>query len=339
MALRERSPIAAGVALATAAAIAFGITTPLVAQASAGLGPFTVSALLYAGAALLSFAAYPFVDCSGRRLARADSPRLALVALCGAVAAPVLYVAGLGRAGPTITSLVLNFEAVFTALFAWLLYREPIGPRVLVAMLLMLAGGVLMVEGRSEGAAPLLGVVSVVAATASWAADNGLSRRLAEVDPTDVVLAKCGLGAAATGALAFLTGEPAPASVASVALLTLGATGYGLSLRLYLLAQRRSGASARRAPGRSSRPAPSRAPRSPGCSAIAGERPRGSPRRPSSPASCSTRPSGTHISTSTGRPSTTTPIATAKATTTTITRGRPRGALPPSPPPLRRARP
>lgn len=242
MAEQKRSPIAAGVALAASAAVAFGITTPLVARTGAELGPFTVSALLYAGAALLSFASYPLVGRSGRRLVRADAPRVALVAIFGAVVAPVLYVAGLGRAGPTTTSLVLNFEAVFTALFAWLLYREPIGTRVLVAMLLMLAGGMLMVEGGSEGAAPLFGVLSVVAATASWAADNALSRALAEADPTDVVLAKCGLGAAATGTLAFLTGEPAPAGAASVALIALGGTGYGLSLRLYLLAQRRIGA-------------------------------------------------------------------------------------------------
>jgi drug/metabolite transporter (DMT)-like permease len=242
MAQQMRSPIAAGVALAASAAVAFGVTTPLVARAGTALGPFSVAALLYAGAALLSLASYPLVGRSGRRLARADAARLALVALCGAVVAPVLYVVGLGRAGPAATSLVLNFEAVFTALFAWLLYREPIGTRVLAALLLMLSGGMLMVEGGSGGAAPLLGVAAVVAATAGWAADNALSRALAEVDPTDVVLAKCGLGAAATGTLAFLTGEPAPASGALLSLLALGATGYGLSLRLYLLAQRRIGA-------------------------------------------------------------------------------------------------
>jgi drug/metabolite transporter (DMT)-like permease len=71
---------------------------------------------------------------------------------------------GLGRAGPTTTSLVLNFEAVFTALFAWLLYREPIGSRVLAAVLLMLAGGMLMVEGGVGGAAPLIGVIAAFAA-------------------------------------------------------------------------------------------------------------------------------------------------------------------------------
>jgi hypothetical protein len=37
-------------------------------------------------------------------------------------------------------------------------------------------------------------------------------------------------------------GEPMPSLVAAVALLAIGATGYGMSLRLYLLAQREFGA-------------------------------------------------------------------------------------------------
>lgn len=235
-------PIAAGVFLAAASAATFGLTTPFVGRAGAGLGPLTVAALLYAGAAAFSFAARAATRRSGRRLARADAPRLGLVALFGAVIAPSLFVVGLGRAGPTATSLVLNLEAVFTAFLAWLLYREPIGPRITVAMLLMLAGGALMAGGAGGGAASLVGILAVVAATASWAADNALARGLAEADPLDVVFAKGGLGAAMTGALAALVGEPAPSAGAAFALLALGASGYGLSLRFYLLAQRRIGA-------------------------------------------------------------------------------------------------
>lgn len=236
-----RHPVAAGVALALGAAVAFGLTTPLVALAGRGLGPLTTSALLYAGAVVLTGAARPFTERSGRGLARADLGSLGLVALCGAVVAPALYVSGLGRAGPTATSLVLNLEAVLTAAFAWLFYREALGPRVLLALGLMLVGGALAVEGGGGGASRL-GVVAVAGATAAWALDNALSRRLAEVDPSAVVAAKGALGAAATGILAAALGEPAPAPGAAVALLALGGTGYGLSLRLYLLAQRRIGA-------------------------------------------------------------------------------------------------
>jgi hypothetical protein len=56
------------------------------------------------------------------------------------------------------------------------------------------------------------------------------------------VLAKTALGASVTSAMALAWGEPLPALQAALALLAVGATGYGLSLRFYLLAQRSFGA-------------------------------------------------------------------------------------------------
>jgi hypothetical protein len=65
---------------------------------------------------------------------------------------------------------------------------------------------------------------------------------LAERDPGQVVLAKAALGVVATSVLAITFGEPWPAAPAALGLLVVGATGYGLSLRFYLLAQRAFGA-------------------------------------------------------------------------------------------------
>ena len=61
-------------------------------------------------------------------------------------------------------------------------------------------------------------------------------------DPGQVVLAKSGLGVVATFGLAWGFGETAPPLASAVALLAIGASGYGLSLRFYLLAQRTFGA-------------------------------------------------------------------------------------------------
>ena len=108
---------------------------------------------------------------------------------------------------------------------------------------LLLAGALLLVADQGlAGHAQLLGLVAVLAATVAWGVDNALSRGVAERDPAQVVLAKAALGAAATAALAFVSGEPAPAAGAVLALLAIGAAGYGLSLRFYLLAQRAFGA-------------------------------------------------------------------------------------------------
>jgi hypothetical protein len=53
---------------------------------------------------------------------------------------------------------------------------------------------------------------------------------------------KAALGACVTTALALAWGEPLPGWPAALVLLAVGATGYGLSLRFYLLAQRHFGA-------------------------------------------------------------------------------------------------
>jgi drug/metabolite transporter (DMT)-like permease len=85
--------------------------------------------------------------------------------------------------------------------------------------------------------------LAIAGATLGWALDNTLSRALAEHDPVVVVAGKGALGALLTAAVAFAVGAPRPDKMGPVLVLCLcGATGYGLSLRLYLLAQRHIGA-------------------------------------------------------------------------------------------------
>jgi drug/metabolite transporter (DMT)-like permease len=235
--------MATGVLLAVVAAVSFGVTTPVVAWAGRELGPLSTAALLYAGAAGAALLLRWSGRSSGAPLRRSDLGRVVAVAVFGAAIAPTCLAWGLQRAGATAGSLLLNLEAVFTVLLARAIYREPIGPRVAVAVLAMAAGGVaLTMETLSAASWGVLGAVAVAVATAAWALDNTLTRPLAEREPLDVVAAKGALGAALTGAAALVWGEPRPGLVPAAALIACGATGYGLSLRFYLLAQRRIGA-------------------------------------------------------------------------------------------------
>jgi drug/metabolite transporter (DMT)-like permease len=165
------------------------------------------------------------------------------MALFGAAVGPVALAWGLQRTSATSASLMLALEALFTVLLARMLYREQMDRRVWLAMLLLLAGGLVLVNDRgSVGGAQLLGLLAVLGATAAWGVDNTLSRALAERDPGQVVLAKAALGALVTAALALSVREPMPSVGRGLALVAIGASGYGLSLRLYLLAQRAFGA-------------------------------------------------------------------------------------------------
>src|ERR1019366_6334447 len=214
-----------------ASAVAFGATTPFVQRFGRGIGPFTTAALLYGGAATFAFVASmalaprsppsPVKPSRPVGLRPSDLPRLGVVALLGAVIAPVALAWGLQRTSGITASLLLNLEAVFTVLLARLLWAEPIGGRVGLALLAMTGGGALPVRGGGGG------------------------RPLADRDPLRVVLAKGGMGAVAAAILASAFGEgwPPASSARAMALLgACGAGGYGASLALYLRAQRVIGA-------------------------------------------------------------------------------------------------
>jgi drug/metabolite transporter (DMT)-like permease len=237
----RRGPMAAGGGLALASAVAFGATTPFVQGLGRGAGPFATAAVLYSGAAV--FSALSRSRSADPSLRRGDLPRLLLVAALGAVVAPALLVWGLQRSSGVRASLLLNLEGLFTVLLAWALWSEPVGLRAGLALLAMTGGGGLLVLSRgSSSSGEVWGLLAVAGATLAWAADNALSRPLADRDPARVVFAKGALGAAASAILALGLGELWPLPMAAGALAACGALGYGASLALYLRAQRLIGA-------------------------------------------------------------------------------------------------
>jgi drug/metabolite transporter (DMT)-like permease len=236
------SPAQRGGLLALLAATLFGLSTPLVQRFGQGLGAFSTAALLYAGAAFVALWMRQAVELEAK-LKRSDLPRLLAMAGFGAVIGPVALAWGLQRTSGASASLMLTLEALFTVILAWRLYGESMDKRVATAMLLLLAGGMALVADQGlAGNAQLLGLLAVLAATAAWGLDNTLSRGVADRDPAQVVILKSALGASASTLLAALFGEPVPGLYPALALLAVGAVGYGLSLRFYLLAQRAFGA-------------------------------------------------------------------------------------------------
>jgi drug/metabolite transporter (DMT)-like permease len=238
----HRLPALRGALIALLAAVLFGASTPLVQRLGVGMGSFSTAAMLYAGTALVGAVLRRPVEREARVRA-GDASRLVLMALFGAVIGPVALAWGLQRTNGAGASLMLTLEAVFTAVLARLWYHETLDRRIALALLLLtLGGGALVIDRAEFGAASMLGLLAVMLATAAWGVDNTLSRAVSARDPGQVVMFKGALGAVATSALAFLFGEPLPALWPALALLAVGATGYGLSLRFYLLAQRTFGA-------------------------------------------------------------------------------------------------
>ncbi len=239
------APLARGSAIALLAAVLFGATAPLMKRFGQEVGPFATAAVLYAGATL--GAGWPRPRAEEAAVRREHAGRLALVALFGAALAPACLAWGLQHASALSASLLLNLEAVVTVLLARAFYAEPIGARVVLASACMVAGGALLAARGAAGSAwagsgSLLGLLAVAGATLGWALDNTLTRPLAELDPRAVVFWKALAGAALSAGVALLARDRWPAAGACGALLACGAAGYGVSLRLYLRAQRVLGA-------------------------------------------------------------------------------------------------
>ena len=93
---------------------------------------------------------------AGRRLWRLRESSIALPArgewlwlaaaiFFGGIAGPVALMYGLVTTAASTASLLLNLEAVLTALLAWFLFRENFDRRIALGMFAIVAGGVLLV--------------------------------------------------------------------------------------------------------------------------------------------------------------------------------------------------
>jgi drug/metabolite transporter (DMT)-like permease len=234
-------PALRGTIIALLSALAFGLTTPLVQRLSRGTGAFATAALLYAGAAMVGIATRSKAEAP---LRKEHAPRVALLAFFGALLAPAALAWGLARTSGTAASLMLNLEGVFTLALARAFHHEHVGRRVALAAGVMLLGGALLVFDRSAAIAgtSVIGLGAIAIASLGWSIDNTLAKPLAALDPSAVVAAKAALGAVLSTTAALVIGEPWPSLIACAGLAAVGATGYGLSLRLYLRAQRELGA-------------------------------------------------------------------------------------------------
>ncbi|NLB38429.1 MAG: EamA family transporter, partial [Clostridiales bacterium] len=230
------------VVLALLAALCYGLSVPLGRLLLEQLSPTFLAALLYLGAALAMLPARLLrQEKAEARLARADLPYVAaMVALD--IPAPILLLFGLHTTAPATASLLSNFEIVATALVALFLFREAIGRRMWLAIgAITLASAVLSLNGLG-GVLWSPGALLVLLACVCWGVENNMTNRLSLKNPADIVLVK-GLGAR-VGALviAVATGAVGGAMLPVALALLLGSVSYGLSILLYIRAQRSLGA-------------------------------------------------------------------------------------------------
>jgi drug/metabolite transporter (DMT)-like permease len=235
-----------GIFYGIASAVLFGVSTPLAKALVGSIPPLWLAALLYLGAGLgllmVLGARWVFTTDAPIALPTArDWTWIGAAIGLGGVVGPIALMYGLTLTTAASASLLLNLEAVLTALLAWFLFKENFDRRIALGMLVIVAGATLLTVTPSGGRGSVPGSLLVAAACLCWALDNNLTRKVSGSDAVFLAALKGLVAGSVSASLAWALGIPMPPfpSIASAA--AVGFLGYGVSLVLFILALRHLG--------------------------------------------------------------------------------------------------
>lgn len=244
--MKTKSKHSRAIFQAILAAALYAISLPLSKILLKEIPPMMMAALLYLGAGI-GMAIVGFVrkwqnkEHGEAKLTRKELPyTIAMVVLD--IAAPIFLMFGLTLTTAANASLLNNFEIVATALIALLFFKEAIGRRLWIAIVLItLSSIILTVEGAGSFSFSV-GSALVLLACICWGFENNCTRKISSKDPLQIVVIK-GFGSGLGSLVIALTiGEQISNMVYIPAVLLLGFVAYGLSIFFYVYAQREIGA-------------------------------------------------------------------------------------------------
>ena len=230
-----------GIAAALGAALLFGAGTPAAKWLLHDASPWLLAGLFYLGSGLGLTAFRLFRKAAPVRLTPNEAGWLAGAILAGGVAGPVLLMFGLAGMPASGAALLLNAEGVFTALLAWIVFRENFDRRIALGMGAITTGVVVLSWPDEVSFAGMWPALSVLGACLAWGLDNNLTRKVSLSDATWIAAVK-GLAAGSINLLiAGLLGARVPGLTTLTAALVVGFLAYGVSLTLFVVGLRHLG--------------------------------------------------------------------------------------------------
>lgn len=232
---------------AVLAAALYAISTPFSKLLLEEISPQLLAALLYLGAGIGMgiISLYRFMNHSitkETQLTKEELPYIVTMILLD-IAAPIFLMLGLSMTLPENASLLNNFEIVATSVIALVFFKEKISGRLWLAIGLITTSSIILsVDNISRSFSFSFGSLLILMACISWGLENNCTRKLSSKNPLEIVVVK-GLGSG-TGALLIalcLNVYTAPLFYVLLAMI-LGFFAYGLSIYLYVYAQRTLGA-------------------------------------------------------------------------------------------------
>lgn len=229
------------VVAALLAAALFGASTPFAKQLVGQISPFLLAGLLYLGSGV-GLNLIRFVRDRSLRLPSMPASEWRwwfAAVIFGGVLGPLLLMVGLAATTAATASMLLNLEAVLTAVLAWVVFKENADRRIVAGMLLIVAGGVLLSwsnAGRDSDS--WIGPVAIAGACLCWAIDNNLTRKVSAQDALFLAGGKGAVAGVINTALGIALGASLPTWTQAAPAMLIGLLGYGISLVLFVLALR-----------------------------------------------------------------------------------------------------
>jgi drug/metabolite transporter (DMT)-like permease len=234
----RRLVVSPAIAAALAAALLFGASTPLAKQLLRDVSPILLAGLLYLGSGIGLGVTRLLRDRGWRApsMTTREWCWLWLAIGFGGVLGPLLLMLGLARTSAATASLLLNLEAMLTALLAWVVFRENADRRVVIGMALIVAGAALLGGSGSTNLGWGSGLIAL--ACLCWALDNNFTRKVSASDALFIAALKGVAAGIVNAGVALLLGARLPAAAGVAEAMAVGLFGYGVSLVLFVLALR-----------------------------------------------------------------------------------------------------
>lgn len=227
------------------AAVLFAISTPLSKKLMENMPPTFMAAFLYLGAGVGVGIMYIFKykkEDKSLRLDKSDFKyTIAMIGLD--ILAPLLLMLGIKLGSASNASLLENFEIVATSLIALIIFKEKVSSRLWIAIFFIIISSFILTFNGKTSLDFSIGSIFVLLATISWGLENNCTKKISEKSTYQIVTLKgifSGLGSLFIGLL--LKEKIINYKYIFLAMI-LGFVAYGLSIFLYVRAQRDLGAS------------------------------------------------------------------------------------------------
>lgn len=229
---------------ALSAALFYSLNVPFSKQLLQVVPPAFMASFLYFGAGAGIGILYLFHwgrEKKDNRLAREDLPyTIGMVVLD--ILAPIFLMLGISIGSSANASLLGNFEIVATTLIALLVFKEKVSNTLWAAVAFITISSIILSFEGSGSFQFSAGSIFVLLAAVCWGLENNCTRKISEKSTCQIVTVKgfcCGIG---SFLIANAIGESLPKIEYVTSAMALGFAAYGLSIFMYIKAQRDLGA-------------------------------------------------------------------------------------------------